>query len=538
MLKRRKWLVALPTLAVGLGVAWVVLKLPNFYESTTSLTLKPPTISEKVVQSLSEEDLSQRLHTINQEVLSRSSLEPMVAKYKLFENEKAAGMPMELIIDRMRKNIKVEPEKGDNEKVAGFRITYLDRSPEAARNVAAELAGKYVNAQVIASTENAEKTREFIEKQLAEAKSNLDAMEAQRMQIMAQNVDTLPDTAQGLIAQLQGLHQRADTTSKEKETLIVEKGRLNDSIRMMNNQINLTDTFGKKDVDDETRKASVVDTPAYASLVKERADLRAKLENYKKVYTDKMAEVVETRTKIEKIDDELKELEKNEQKKKADAASTGNSKVALQKKNIELEVARAQSQIQQIDMQIQVKDAAIQQNSMEIASMEAKINAVPGVAVQLEGIDNQYKTAKTNYDELMKKHNDAMAQVDRESNAQGETIRVVDSANLPSSPVNATKKPMFIGMGLAVGMAIGLLLASIFEVPRLLRIQNIEDAKHYTGLPVLASVPPLLTQQEIAWQSRSRWMMIMAGVVAAAGSIPLIIIGLQASRVFERMLQM
>ncbi len=80
MLKRRLWHIVLPTIAVAAAVAWVVWSLPSFYESTTFLTLKPPTISEKVVQSLSTEDLSQRLQNINQNVLSRSSLEPMVAK--------------------------------------------------------------------------------------------------------------------------------------------------------------------------------------------------------------------------------------------------------------------------------------------------------------------------------------------------------------------------------------------------------------------------------------------------------------------------
>jgi uncharacterized protein involved in exopolysaccharide biosynthesis len=157
MLKRRKWLILLPTLSFAAAVAWVAWSLPSFYESTTFLTLKPPTISEKVVQSLSSEDLSQRLQSINQSVLSRSSLEPMIAKYKLFETEKNAGMDTALIVDKMRKNIKVEPEKTDNEKVAGFRITYRDNSPEAARNVTAELASKYVNAQIIESTRTAQR---------------------------------------------------------------------------------------------------------------------------------------------------------------------------------------------------------------------------------------------------------------------------------------------------------------------------------------------------------------------------------------------
>ena len=43
------------------------------------------------------------------------------------------------------------------------------------------------------------------------------------------------------------------------------------------------------------------------------------------------------------------------------------------------------------------------------------------------------------------------------------------------------------------GLGLGLLLAGIFEFPKLLTIQTSEDAAHYTGLPVLISVPELLT---------------------------------------------
>jgi uncharacterized protein involved in exopolysaccharide biosynthesis len=220
MLKRRKWLIALPVLAMTLAVGYVVFKLPSMYESTSLLTLKPPTISPTLVQSLTEEDLSQRLQTISQEVLSRSSLEPMVLKYQLYEAERNAGMPMELVVDQMRRNIRVELEQTDGEKVAAFRVSYRDRSPEAARNVTSELASKFVNAQVISQTQRAETTREFIDGQLNSAKTSLDTLEKQRLEIMMQNVETLPESSQGLIAQLEGLRKREETIGKEKETLI------------------------------------------------------------------------------------------------------------------------------------------------------------------------------------------------------------------------------------------------------------------------------------------------------------------------------
>lgn len=532
--KRRKWHIILPTLAVGIAVAYVVGKLPNMYESRTSLTLKPPTISEKVVQSLTEDDLSSRLQQMNQEILSRSTLEQMIGKFNLYEPERAAGMDMALIVDKMRNNIKVEVEKGDSEKVTGFSLKYVDRTAKAAQNVAADLANKYVNLQIIGTIKNAEDTKEFIQKERDAAKANLDAISNQRIQIMTQNVETLPESSQGLIAQLEGLRQREETISKEKDNLIVEKGRLNDSIRMLNSQINLAQNFGTRDAEDAAKQTRIEDTPAYGQLAQQRAILAAKYENQRKMYTDKLPEVAETKAQLEKVDQELDKLKQTAQDRAKNVVEQGNRKTELQTKNIEIEKQRAESQISAIDQQIVMKDNDLRQNAGQISTLEAKINTIPNVKVALEAIDNQYQTAKSTYDELLKRTNDAQLQVSRETNSQGETIRVVDPASLPTSPVNASKRYVLMGAGFGIGLFIGLLLAGIFEVPRLFRIQNIEDAKHYTGLPVLASVPPLLTRDEIAWQNRSYWLKVMAGIVVAFGSIPLLILVLQATNIFGK----
>ncbi len=536
IIKRHKWLLMLPTLTVFIAIFWVVRGLPNYYESTSFLTLKPATISEKVAPSLTDDDLSQRLQSISQNVLSRSSLEPMIAKFHLYEADKVAGVPMEQIVDKVKKSVKVEPEKTDREKTSGFRITYRDSSPTVAQAVTKELANKYVNAQVTESIQSAETTKEFIDNQMGQAKTTLDALEKERLRIMTQNIDTLPASGQGLIAQLDGLHRREETISKDKETLILEKGRINESIRALNSQVRVIEEYGEKEIQDAGKKAGQIeDNATYGQLIQKRAELTAKLENLKKQYRDKHPDIIQAQTDIDKINEEIEKLKTSTDQRVKQATQSSMRIAELQKKNLEIERDKVQSQIGQIDSQLQNNDGEMRRNLEQITVLESKINTIPNVQVALEAIENQYQAAKLNYDGILKKYNDAQQQVQREGNAQGESISIVDDASLPQSPTNASKKPFFILMGAGLGLFLGLILVAIVEGPRLFKIQSIEDTKYYTGLPVLASVPPLLTAHEISWRKGLHLMKVMGGIVIAVLSVPLLVMLLQMSHIFERL---
>jgi len=419
--------------------------------------------------------------------------------------------------------------------VAAFRIRYRDRDPQATRNVTAELASKYVNAQVQTQTEIAESTKDLFDRQLNEKKIALDELEKQRLDIMTANVSTLPESEQGLVAQLGGLRDREANIMKEKESLMNERGRLSDAIGANNRQMRLIEDFGEKESQDSARAASQIeDTPAYAQLIQKRADLNGQLDNLLKVYKEKHPSVIAKQSEIVRINEEIEGLRKNSDRRVQTATQASGRKAELQKKSLELENQRIQAQISQIEQQMLNKEAEVRQNAGQVAALEARINTIPNVKVALEGVTAQYQSAKQTYDEILKKKNEAETVVGVETNAQGETIRVQDPANIPQSPV-APKRFLLTMVGSGVGLLLGLILAAFFEIPRLFKIQNIADAKHYTGLPVLASVPPLLSHAEKAWITRSSWLKLAAGVLVAIGIIPVIVLLLQATRVMERL---
>src|SRR5207237_7067079 len=102
MLWRRKWLIALPALAISFAIAIVVWRLPDVYQSSTLLAVKPSSVPSTIAPQLSDEDLTIRLNNIGIQVFSRSTLEPLIIAYDLYGADLRPDAPTELLVDRTR----------------------------------------------------------------------------------------------------------------------------------------------------------------------------------------------------------------------------------------------------------------------------------------------------------------------------------------------------------------------------------------------------------------------------------------------------
>src|SRR5688572_1541218 len=124
ILQRRKWLIILPVIAITTAVAWVVYRLPDVYESTTLIVVRPSTLPKTVVPTAEEDNLTRQLAAINQVVTSRSSLEPLVNTHDLYRTERSRGEPMEGVIGMMRRDIDVKVNTSRNDITNGFNISF------------------------------------------------------------------------------------------------------------------------------------------------------------------------------------------------------------------------------------------------------------------------------------------------------------------------------------------------------------------------------------------------------------------------------
>src|SRR6266850_314650 len=181
IVRRRKWLIILPIIAVTSAVALVVYRLPNVYESVTLIVVKPSTLPTTVVPTVTEDNLTRQLTSIAQVVTSRSSLEPLVDKYELYKVERLRGEPMENIIDKLRKDIKVEVNTSRNDITNGFNIAFRYRDPETTQYVTAELARKYVDEQTRNTITSTKAAKNFIDEQVRQSKAELDDLDKGRV---------------------------------------------------------------------------------------------------------------------------------------------------------------------------------------------------------------------------------------------------------------------------------------------------------------------------------------------------------------------
>lgn len=519
ILRRRKWLLILPVIAVSCAVSYVVYKLPDVYKSSTLIVVRSSPLPQSVIPMSTEEALTRQLSSITQVVTSRSSLEPLVEKYDLYKLERSRGEPMESIIGMIRNDIKVDVNTARNDITNGFDISFRYRDPRLTQAVTAELASQYINVQAKEQLSSAKSALQFIDNQVKQTKDELDAIDGRRLEFMQKNLGSLPSSGPSLLGQLTGLRE-------QQKALITEVGRLQDRRSALASQLTLMQTRADQLLGDAAENMTdPKTTPAWAELVKRKADLQGELQRMKTEYREKHPDVLAKQAQIDSVNKDMdimiadwKQRIEEKRKKLANSPDLQINAMKVEIKGIDGEIARQQKLQAETESQIgQISD---------------RINSVPGAEVALSALDREYNTKKSAFDKLLDEQQKIALSEQAAQEQQAQGIDVIDPAYLPVKPV-APKRAMLAGIGVVGGIGLGLLLVALFEIPLLLTIQTSEDARHYTGLPVLIAVPELLTPHEARALPRRRRLLLAAGVIATIVSIPLLALALRLTHIFE-----
>jgi protein tyrosine kinase modulator len=467
---RRHWVMIAILTVIGAPLAYGVAKLlPPKYTSETLVLVQPPTVSSKIVEPLDTINISERLASMKQQILSRTRLEPIIRQFGLYSDD-VNRVSMDILVGRLQQAIEVTPVEPMAETRAnnlpGFFVNVTFSDPRLAQQVCTAITSLFIEENLRVSQQNSKVTTDFLSQQLNDAKKNLDDQDAKLAAFKGRYLNTLPDEEQTNLNLLTGLTSQLDAATQALSRAQQDK-TFAESL--------LTQQIGAW----QASQSGMGTSPD--TLEQQLAGLEAQLTSLQARYTDDYPDVIKAKNDIALL---KKKIAENESRK----VPTDPNKVRAG--------AVEPPQITQLRAQIHSYEQLIAEKSKEqetikeqIKVYEDRVQSSPIVEEQYKELTRGYQTALDSYNELLKKQSDAMMAQDLEREQAGEQFRVLDPANLPTKP--SFPNPFrFTLFGAGGGLGLGLGIALFLEM-RDTSLRSERDVEFALRLPVLAVVPSI-----------------------------------------------
>jgi polysaccharide chain length determinant protein (PEP-CTERM system associated) len=476
ILKRRWWIIAIPAIIfpiVGYGITFFV--QPE-YLSQTLVLVEQQKVPESYVKAVVTEDLSGRLASMKEQILSRSRLQPIIERFNLFAN---SGLSMDDRIDRTRKNIGIAPIQSEIARtngLPGFFISFKASDPRTAQLVCGEIQSLFVSENLSDRAASAAGTTDFLKGQLAEAKAKLDEQDEKLRKFQQTYVGKLPGAESSNINMLTTLNTQLDAATQAIARLEQNKSYVESMAALQPNQAS---QVGEHGATPQGRQGEL------QQLQAQEADLTSR-------YTDDYPDVVSVRRKIREL---------REQIANAPAPAAPTPAASTPKPADSIAALQLRTQLRSMDQEIAMKkrDQASIQSQLHL--YQERVASSPEVEEEYKSITRDNQTAQTFYDELLNKIQTATMAANLEKRQQGEQFRVMDEPNLPESP-SSPKRPVFIMGGLAAGLFLGLLIVGTLEYLDT-AVRSERDIWAFTKLPTLGVIAFNGEPEQV--KSRRRW---------------------------------
>ena len=492
ILKRRWWIIAIPAIIfpiVGYGISLMV--QPQ-YLSQTLVLVEQQKVPDSYVKPVITEDLSGRLATMREQILSRSRLQPIIERFNLFAGGK---MSMDDRIDLTRKNIDIKPIQSDIARTGGlpgFFISFKAGDARTAQLVCGEITSLFVSENLNDRAASAAGTTDFLKGQLADAKAKLDEEDARLAKFQQTYMGKLPGAETANINMMTSLNTQLDAATQALARMEQDRSYA-ESMLSLQQQNQATQTSEHGGMGPQGQQVQLQD------LLTQEADLTAR-------YTDDYPDVVSVRWKIKELRQEMAQA----------PAAMATPSAATPKPTDSLGVQQIRAQLRSMDQAIAQKKRDQGAIQAQLRMYQERVSSSPAVEEEYKSITRDNQTAQAFYDDLLNKMNQSKMATDLEKRQEGENFRVMDEPNLPEAPFSP-KRPVFVGGGLALGLGLGLLIVAILEYMDT-ALRNERDVWAFTKLPTLAVIGFNGDTEPV--KAKRRWFG-RGGADIAAGGKPL-----------------
>jgi polysaccharide chain length determinant protein (PEP-CTERM system associated) len=486
---RRRWVLIVVLAVVGAPLAYGVSRfLPNRYKSQTLVLVERPSVPEKFVASLDNADLSQRLSSMQQQILSRSRLEPIITQFGLYSSE-VNKVPMEDLVGRLQKAIDVTPivpMAATQSQLPGFYVNVTMGNARTAQQVCTAVTSMFIEENLRLRQRHSEDTTQFLVNQLAEAKANLDEQDAKLAAFKSRYLGSLPDQEQMNLNLLSNMTSQLDAATQALARAQQDKSFVESMLTQQIAAWQATQTGRSPE-----------------TLEQQLAALQTQLATLQSRYTDDYPDVIKAKNDIAGLKKQI--AASDPQKPSADASKKNTFEPS--------QIAQLRAQVHNLDQVIAEKAREQEQIKKQIKLYQDRVQSSPGVEQQFKELTRGYQTALDSYNELQKKRDESAMSAELERKQQGEQFRVLDPANLPDKP-SFPNRPLFALGGLGGGFGLGLGIAFLLEMKDS-SLKTERDVEFALRLPVLAMIPEI--QPASAETVTGKEDPVLAGVGAGSG---------------------
>ena len=491
---------------------------PDSYVSQAVVKIVPQQVPQNMVQSAINQQMSDRINSMAQTILSRSVLTTIINSFGLYQRERSR-MPIEDVIEQMKKKIEILPVAGTAtgpDRIPAFGVQFSYENRYLAQRVVQDIVSRFIDANIRNRSNATFQTTQFIKDETDSAKKQLDEAENKVASFRMQNNGRLPDQLDSNMRQLGALQAQVTYLGAQLSRASQEKLQLESNIRIFKDQMT---ALTKEPTDTLSAQKSEHLVEADREIQAAETQLSSLRQHYKDTYPDVQAAV----TRLEAAKKKREEVLNEETTAKDDKPTLKpvNQQTIRETRDLDANVRRLESAMEARDLEMEEYNKELKRANEAIKAYQGRIEIVPLGEKQYAELLRDRDLTKAQYMDLSAKLQRAEIAQEMEGRKQGETLELLDPASLPTTPTEP-KRPVIISIGGAFGLLFGIVIAGAREMKDT-SLKNLKDVRAYTQMAILGSVPLLENDFVVRRRRRLAWLgwttACLAGAVIMAGSV-------------------
>ncbi|MBY0507869.1 MAG: hypothetical protein K2X03_28405 [Bryobacteraceae bacterium] len=526
--RHRAWMLGPMFAALVISVV-VAFLWPDTYVSSAMIRVTPSQVSERMAPQVINAEMSQRVSSMANEILSRTALTNIINSLQLYPRDRKR-LPNEDVVEMMRKDIKIGGvgllATQASERVNAFRISFSYSDRLLAQKVCQELVTKFIDANL--RTQNTQMTSadDFFNEQLDARKKRLEDIDNRLTAFRVQNQGRLPEQISASLSQLQAIEARMGNLNSGIQRAAQDKMLFESRLSILKDQLRQSSQpIAIQSEQREQRERATSDRLASIErdILSAETNLAALLEQYRENHPDVQRRkselaVLKRRRDIVASEDETKKAAPAPTPEKPRGMSGAQVREV---REIEAQIASTQSMIEAKRVETETLQQDYNAAATQSRSLQAQISATPVGEAKYDELLRERALAKEQYEETSKKSEISKTQVQLNNRKQSETLELLDPANTPQQPTEPNRY-FIVGAGLGIGALIGMFIVAAREMKDT-TLKSLKDVRAYTQLTVLGSVPLLENDLVVRRRRRLTWLAwstaCLAGILIMTGSV-------------------